>query len=298
MGSSTGDLLVDDEPSLDAHHRARFRAAPPSMPRTRRGSKSACASAPAGRSVLASGVARRAGGADRHAAPGAARRAARQARARAACVDRRGDGVPRRAQGLGQRRGDAASSDAGRARVLRAARHLCADEPAGARRAPSPGASGRRSRTAWWMCWAPTMPRIRARRRTMPIPDSHSGMTGVQTLVPIMLDHVNAGRLTLERFVDLTSHGPQPPVRHPRQGPHRGRLRRGFDHRRSASAARPSPTPGSNRAAAGRPTTASRCRAGRSARSCAAGASCGTAPSPGRPTASPCALRESGTDQK
>jgi dihydroorotase len=39
-------------------------------------------------------------------------------------------------------------------------------------------------------------------------PDTHSGMTGVQTLVPIMLDHVNAGRLTLERFVDLTSHGP------------------------------------------------------------------------------------------
>lgn len=34
-------------------------------------------------------------------------------------------------------------------------------------------------------------------------------MTGVQTLVPIMLDHVNAGRLTLERFVDLTSAGPQ-----------------------------------------------------------------------------------------
>jgi dihydroorotase len=40
-------------------------------------------------------------------------------------------------------------------------------------------------------------------------PSSHSGMTGVQTLVPMMLDHVNAGRLTLERFVDLTSHGPQ-----------------------------------------------------------------------------------------
>lgn len=40
-------------------------------------------------------------------------------------------------------------------------------------------------------------------------PASHSGMTGVQTLVPIMLDHVNAGRLTLERFVDLTSAGPQ-----------------------------------------------------------------------------------------
>jgi len=40
-------------------------------------------------------------------------------------------------------------------------------------------------------------------------PDTPSGMTGVQTLVPIMLDHVNAGRLTLERFVELTSHGPE-----------------------------------------------------------------------------------------
>jgi dihydroorotase len=33
-------------------------------------------------------------------------------------------------------------------------------------------------------------------------------MTGVQTLVPLMLDHVNAGRLSLTRFVDLTSAGP------------------------------------------------------------------------------------------
>jgi dihydroorotase len=39
-------------------------------------------------------------------------------------------------------------------------------------------------------------------------PKSHSGMTGVQTLVPIMLDHVAAGRLSLLRFVDLTSAGP------------------------------------------------------------------------------------------
>ena len=39
-------------------------------------------------------------------------------------------------------------------------------------------------------------------------PKSHSGMTGVQTLVPVMLDHVNAGRLSLQRFVDLTSAGP------------------------------------------------------------------------------------------
>jgi dihydroorotase len=39
-------------------------------------------------------------------------------------------------------------------------------------------------------------------------PATPSGMTGVQTLVPIMLDHVNAGRLSLLRFVDLTSAGP------------------------------------------------------------------------------------------
>lgn len=42
-----------------------------------------------------------------------------------------------------------------------------------------------------------------------PYPAGHSGMTGVQTLVPVMLDHVNAGRLSLARLVDLTSHGPQ-----------------------------------------------------------------------------------------
>ncbi|MGE0008412.1 MAG: dihydroorotase [Parvibaculaceae bacterium] len=44
--------------------------------------------------------------------------------------------------------------------------------------------------------------------KARPYPDSPSGMTGVQTLVPVMLDHVSKGRLTLERFVDLTSHGP------------------------------------------------------------------------------------------
>jgi dihydroorotase len=44
--------------------------------------------------------------------------------------------------------------------------------------------------------------------KAKPYPESPSGMTGVQTLVPIMLDHVNAGRLSLQRFVDLTSAGP------------------------------------------------------------------------------------------
>ena len=40
-------------------------------------------------------------------------------------------------------------------------------------------------------------------------PRTPSGMPGVQTLLPLMLDHVNAGRLTLQRLVDLTSAGPQ-----------------------------------------------------------------------------------------
>lgn len=44
--------------------------------------------------------------------------------------------------------------------------------------------------------------------KAKPYPNSPSGMTGVQTLVPMMLDHVNAGRLSLERFVDMTSAGP------------------------------------------------------------------------------------------
>ena len=39
-------------------------------------------------------------------------------------------------------------------------------------------------------------------------PNSPSGMPGVQTLVPVMLDFISKGRLTIERFVDLTSHGP------------------------------------------------------------------------------------------
>jgi dihydroorotase len=40
-------------------------------------------------------------------------------------------------------------------------------------------------------------------------PNSPSGMPGVQTFVGLMLDHVAKGRLSLERLVDLTSAGPQ-----------------------------------------------------------------------------------------
>lgn len=41
-----------------------------------------------------------------------------------------------------------------------------------------------------------------------PWPEVPAGLTGVQTLVPIMLDHVNAGRLSLARMVDLMCAGP------------------------------------------------------------------------------------------
>jgi dihydroorotase len=40
-------------------------------------------------------------------------------------------------------------------------------------------------------------------------PDTPSGMPGVQTLATILLDHVNKGNLSLERFIDLTASGPQ-----------------------------------------------------------------------------------------
>lgn len=46
-----------------------------------------------------------------------------------------------------------------------------------------------------------------AEEKARPYPASPSGMPGVQTLVPVMLTHVAEGRMTLERFVDLTSHG-------------------------------------------------------------------------------------------
>jgi dihydroorotase len=44
--------------------------------------------------------------------------------------------------------------------------------------------------------------------KARPYPESPAGMAGVQTLLPLMLDHVHAGRLSLPRLVDLTSAGP------------------------------------------------------------------------------------------
>jgi dihydroorotase len=45
--------------------------------------------------------------------------------------------------------------------------------------------------------------------KAKPYPASPSGMPGVQTLLPLMLDHVAKGRLTLPRLIDMTSAGVQ-----------------------------------------------------------------------------------------
>lgn len=45
--------------------------------------------------------------------------------------------------------------------------------------------------------------------KAKPYPQSPSGMPGVQTLLPLMLDHVAKGRMSLERLIDMTSSGVQ-----------------------------------------------------------------------------------------
>lgn len=56
-------------------------------------------------------------------------------------------------------------------------------------------------------------------------PASPSGTPGVQTMVPIMLNHVHEGRLSLERLVDLLCYGPQ----RVHQIAGKGRLAKGYD---------------------------------------------------------------------
>ncbi|GAB4225522.1 MAG: dihydroorotase [Acidobacteriota bacterium] len=61
--------------------------------------------------------------------------------------------------------------------------------------------------------------------KARPYPDSPSGMPGVQTMLPLMLDHVAAGRLTIERLVDLLCAGPARVY----GAATKGRLAAGFD---------------------------------------------------------------------
>lgn len=44
--------------------------------------------------------------------------------------------------------------------------------------------------------------------KNRPYPNSPSGIPGVSSLVPLMLNHVNNGKLTLAHFVDLVCHAP------------------------------------------------------------------------------------------
>ena len=56
-------------------------------------------------------------------------------------------------------------------------------------------------------------------------PASPSGMPGVQTMLPVMLNHVHEGRLSLMRLVDLLAHGPQRVY----GIAHKGRIAAGYD---------------------------------------------------------------------
>ncbi|MCZ2156008.1 MAG: dihydroorotase [Bryobacterales bacterium] len=61
--------------------------------------------------------------------------------------------------------------------------------------------------------------------KALPYPQSPSGMTGVQTLLPVMLTHVLNGRLSMARLVDLASAGPARIFGIARKG----RIARGYD---------------------------------------------------------------------
>ena len=225
MGSSTGSLLIEDDDGVrDVLKAIRRRAAFHSEDEYRLRERMHLRVEGDPRSHPVWRDADR--GADVHAAADPARARDRQARARAARHHRGGGRVSRAAQGCRHRRGDAGASDAGRAGLLRAARHAGAAQSAGARRRRIATASGAASRRASSTPSAPTTRRTRCEEKAHPYPKTHSGMTGVQTLVPVMLDHVNAGRLSLARFVDLTSAGPARVFGIAAQGPHRRRLRR------------------------------------------------------------------------
>lgn len=54
--------------------------------------------------------------------------------------------------------------------------------------------------------------------KALPFPECPSGMTGVQTLLPLMLDAVGRGQLSLERLVELCCEGPARVYRAQRKG--------------------------------------------------------------------------------
>lgn len=61
--------------------------------------------------------------------------------------------------------------------------------------------------------------------KSTPYPNSPSGTPGVQTLVPIMLNHVNNGKLSLSKLVNLWSYGPE----RIHKISNKGRIHEGYD---------------------------------------------------------------------
>ena len=207
MGASTGDLLVADDEGLSAilsRTRRRVSVHAEDEPRLRERMGLRREGDPSSHPVWRDETAALAR--DRAAGPRRAREHGRP-RPSPARLDRRGDGLHRRPQGQRLGRGDAAASHPRRIRLCRAsARALQMNPPirAAEHRERLWQAVGEGVADVLGSDHAPHTLEEKAK----PYPASPSGMPGVQTLVPVMLDHVAAGRLSLERFVDLTSAGP------------------------------------------------------------------------------------------
>ena len=206
MGSSTGSLLVADDDGVEAilnaiSRRAAFHSEDEYRLEARKDLRVA------GDPSSASGLARSRSGSDVDKAAGGVGRKDRQAHPCPAHFDRRGNGV----SGRTQRRRSAEVTP----------HHLTLDETAYARLGTyaqmNPPVRDAAHREGLWkgveqgvadVLGSDHAPHLRA-EKDKPYPQSPSGMTGVQTLVPVMLDHVNSGRMSLTRFVDMTSAGPQ-----------------------------------------------------------------------------------------
>ena len=223
MGSSTGSLLVEDDDGVAAilrriARRAAFHAEDETAARANgahAGSHGDPSSHPDWRDAEAARAVTRAPAPPSPAPP---------ASASMCCMSPRPEEIraSRRHQATSPRsRSTPHHLTFGRARCLSAARHAGPDEPARARcGAPGRPVAGRRQRRRRRARLRPRAAHA-ARRRRSPIRPRPPACPACRRWCRIMLDHVAAGRLTLERFVDLTSARPGPPLRHCPQGPHR-----------------------------------------------------------------------------
>ncbi len=206
MGSSTGDLLVDDDDGVAAilaavSRRAAFHSEDEARLKARTGHQRA--GDPASHPVWR----------DAEAARACTARLLRLARAAGKRIHVLHVSTAEELPLLAEHR-DLASVEVTPHHLT-----LCADDYArlGTRLQMNPPVRGAEHRAALWAAVANGLVDVLGsdhaphtlEEKARPYPQSPSGMTGVQTLVPIMLDHVNAGRLSLERLVDLTAHGPQ-----------------------------------------------------------------------------------------